>query len=371
MGLHVINILIRKINFIQSSLFFLILVQANQVLANSSPNKLLAIQVKKGEITLSKEWTGSVEAEQRVEVNTSSDLVIEKIYVKEGDKVSKGDKLIKINKKSLRKELSDMREQLALKNIDFHNDALMVREKLDNFSRKKILYNKKIISSKEFEQNKNEYEIAKNNLQAKSRDVAKFQKQINEKNDELKSGDFLSPDSGVVTGLIQIKDEAEKIRAGTKILSLSKSEKLVFRCKVEEEYVNRISVGKKTMLKINGVEGAMKEGSVAKIAMQASKEGDSIAKKYHMQVNFTKSSPDIHEGQSGIAQIVFNAKSDVNLIPIAALRDLGGETVVLASSNKNEVPKRKKVEVGLRNDSEVEVVSGLKDHDWVFVDETE
>ncbi len=50
------------------------------------------------------------------------------------------------------------------------------------------------------------------------------------------------------------REGIDKIKAGTKIVSISKSEKLFFRCGIEEEYVNRLNLSKKVKLKVNEFE---------------------------------------------------------------------------------------------------------------------
>ncbi|MBP6217014.1 MAG: efflux RND transporter periplasmic adaptor subunit [Oligoflexales bacterium] len=368
MGLSTLLEILLKIR--KPILAFLMIFPMVSILRAGDSEKLLAIPIKKGEFLRQKTWIGSTEAENRVDINALYDMVVEKAYFQEGQKVKKGDKLIQISKIPLEKALSDARSQLELKTLEVRNETLLTKEKNDNFARKKILFTKKIIAQKEYEQAFNEVQLAETNLESKKIELNKLRQQVVAKAADLKSGDILASESGSIIGLLQIKTGGENIKAGTKLLSISKSEKLVFRCDVEEEFTHRLSTGQVIDLKLKGIEDILK-GKVAKISSQAQKNGESISKKFLMQINFDKTNPGLKEGLSGEATVLLEKKADVYLIPIAAIRDLGGESVVLASKNKDMAPTKQTVTLGLRNENEVEIVSGLQDKEWVFIDDKE
>ena len=92
-----------------------------------------------------------------------------------------------------------------------------------------------------------------------------------------------------------------------------------------------------------------------------------------MVIEFTGTLPaqvqaGLRDGVSGSAEIVWVAKEAVVVIPIGGLRSVGNKALVMAASSRDGMPTATTVEVGVRTKNEAEILSGLKEGQFVFVE---
>lgn len=109
--------------------------------------------LEKGDIESTISTTGTIEALNTVQVGTQISGTISKIYVDYNDKVTKGQLLAEMDIRILQSSLENAKANLAVANARMHQSR-------DEFQRNKALYERKVISEKEYKDSEYAYEQA-------------------------------------------------------------------------------------------------------------------------------------------------------------------------------------------------------------------
>jgi len=139
-----------------------------------------------------------------------------------------------------------------------------------------------------------------------------------------------------------------------------------------------VKVGNRTLLTFDAVPGLSIEGLVEEADLVGTIDQGVVT--YNIKISF-ESDQRIRSGMSASTDIVTNEKKGVLVVPISAVKTRGsehyveifdpplsgnGERVTLGLTSPNS-PVQKKVEVGISDDTLVEILSGLNDGEQVVV----
>lgn len=90
---------------------------------------------------------------------------------------------------------------------------------------------------------------------------------------------------------------------------------------------------------------------------------------YKTHIKFGELDPRFKSGMSVNLDIVVNQKDSALIIPRRAVKQQGGKTTVLVYLGPGNAPEEREITVGLRGETEVEVLSGLRDGEIIVVAE--
>ena len=172
-------------------------------------------EVKSEEFKHFLELQGSVETKENVVLNAEMGGVLERVYVTEGQKVSKGQTLAKIDDGGLSQQLAQMQTQLELAKT--------------TFERQKRLWDQQIGSEIQFLQAKSSYEGQVN--------------AVNQMKSQLSKSVVTAPFSGVIDDIIT--EEGNVVSPGqTPILRLVNLSDMYIKTDVPENYISDVTEGK-------------------------------------------------------------------------------------------------------------------------------
>ncbi|MCL4309559.1 MAG: biotin/lipoyl-binding protein [Actinomycetota bacterium] len=132
---------------------------------------------------------------------------------------------------------------------------------------------------------------------------------------------------------------------------------------VSEVDVTRIAVGQKASLSFDAIDGLSLTGKVEQI--DASGTVSSGVVNYSVTVGFDTSDPRIKPGMSVTADITTAVHQDVITVPNSALKSQGSSHYVQVM--KNGSPVQQPVNIGIANDTDTEITSGLNAGDTIVV----
>jgi len=132
---------------------------------------------------------------------------------------------------------------------------------------------------------------------------------------------------------------------------------------VSEVDVTRIAVGQKASLSFDAIDGLSLTGKVEQI--DASGTVSSGVVNYSVTVGFDTSDPRIKPGMSVTADITTAVHQDVITVPNSALKSQGSSHYVQVM--KNGSPVQQPVNIGIANDADTEITSGLNAGDTIVV----
>lgn len=134
---------------------------------------------------------------------------------------------------------------------------------------------------------------------------------------------------------------------------------------VDEKDIAGVKTGMTAQLTMNALPDETFEGQVTRVAQTGSGNGGSS--KFDVEITLSRES-DMLPGMSTTAQLTLYEKMDVLTLPVAALRDEGGKTLVYTGKDKKTGEPANPVEVttGLSDGENVEILSGIDSGTTVY-----
>ncbi len=273
--------------------------------------------------------SGSLEANEHVELRSEIMGVVEDINFKEGTQVSKGQVLLRVNDIELRAQLSKVgtAKQLAS----------------ENERRAKLLLEKQAISQEEYDVASADYKSAQAEAQLISA--------------QLEKATIRAPFSGTI-GLRYIS-EGTYVTPSTPIATLVNTKQLKITFSVPEKYASRI--------KLNGHISFTTSGSKTEYTARiyaVEPQIDVATRTLKMRAIANNSEGKLYPGMFANVLLPLETVDDAILVPSEALIPIqNGKMIFVLEEGK---AKQIKVETGSRTGSSVRILSGLKAGDTIL-----
>ena len=148
---------------------------------------------------------------------------------------------------------------------------------------------------------------------------------------------------------------------------IATTNELQVRAQFAEADISNIRSGQMAELTFDAVSGLTVAGTVKSVAQINNSTSSGSVVTYDVVVKVSKQDKSIKAGMTSKATIKTNVKSNVLSLPSSVLTSTpAGYFVKLKPLSKDSDPKQQKVEVGLKGDTYVEILSGLKEGDLVI-----
>ncbi|UYQ92314.1 efflux RND transporter periplasmic adaptor subunit [Chitinophaga horti] len=268
---------------------------------------------------------GSVDARENVDVSAKSPGVITNIYVKEGQRVSKGQTLAQIDDQVMRSNVAEVKTQLDLANIAFE--------------KQQRLWNQKIGTEMQ-------YLTAKNQKES-------LEKRISTLNDQLALNRIVSPISGTVDAVIaKLGDQAAPGAPSFRVVNTSN---LKVVANVAESYAGRVKTGDPVVIVLPDINKEIR----TKISF-ASKVIDPLSRTIKVEIPLAADAA-LRPNMIAQLKIVDYVAPNAVVVPVGVLQYSMGKPYVITAkkSNGKLVAERKDVELGQTYNDKAEIKSGL------------
>ena len=152
---------------------------------------------------------------------------------------------------------------------------------------------------------------------------------------------------------------------GDVLLSVTPLDTMTVTIAVDEKDIASVKTGMTAQLTMNALPDETFEGQVTRVAQTGSGNGGSS--KFDVEITLSRES-DMLPGMSTTAELTLYEKMDVLTLPVAALRDEGGKTLVYTGKDKKTGEPANPVEVttGLSDGENVEILSGIDSGTTVY-----
>lgn len=205
-----------------------------------------------------------------------------------------------------------------------------------------------------------------------SLDVRTKQLDVEQKRTTLANYSVRAPFSGTIAK-VNVK-KSDSVNSGTSIVTLI-SDQQVADILLNEVDAAKVAVGQNVTLTFDAVDGLTITGKVIEVDLVGTVSQGVVS--YNVKIGFDTQDARVKSGMSVSATIVTQVKQDVLIVPASAVKSAGDISYVempdqsLAVTNNQGVAltgtlKQQQVELGLSDDTNVEVVSGLAEGDKVI-----
>lgn len=374
--------------------------------AKPQANPSQTVPVRRGKIADTVSELGTLEPLSRVEIIAEESGKVAEVLVKEGDRVEKGQLLLRLDTQDLEISRDQVLAQLKSAQIDLkellaqptevelrskeaqYTEALLsLEEAKRTLARNEKLFAQGAISQEELEASRNEVTrrekallVAQAELEAtrnkpKSEDVERAKARIEEIEASLRSierriakAEIRSPLSGIV--LAVNVEEGDFVSSGTSAsggtspVVVADLSTMKVDVPVNEVDIPRVRVGQKARITLDAFPGKTFAGEVVSIAYQGRTTENVVT--YDTTVHLPNLEGLLRAGMTANVEIIVEEKEDALLVPVSAIREEGGKSFVFVKSPQGQ-PERREVTLGVRSDTFVEVVRGVEEGEEVFV----
>jgi len=247
---------------------------------------------------------------------------------------------------------------------------------LNTYSSKVTSYLSSLFSIKNtIESNKETLAETDYNIKDQEIQVKKMQEALDEANKNLSYCYIYIPFDGIITK-VNVK-KGDSVSTGTTLATLVTKNNMI-EVSLNEVDAAKVKVGQKATLTFDAIPDLSITGKVTEIDTVGTVSQGVVS--YTVKIAFDTQDERVKPGMSVSASIVIEAKTDVLLVPNAAIKSEGEVNYVempaendtaLAKANPNGAVlknplRRQTVEIGLTNDEFTEIKSGLKEGDVVI-----
>lgn len=343
--------------------------------------------------------TGKIQPETELALSSEVSGEIIELPLKEGQVVEKGDLLVKINPDLIQAAVSQ--SQAGLQNVRAQLAQAEASEKNAelNFNRNKTLFEKGVISKSEWDKSVADYDMAKANRKAAYYNVQSAAANVKQSVDNLSRTTIYSPMSGTISKLsVELGERVVGTAqmAGTEIVRVANLQNMEVVVDVNENDIVKVSVADSAIVEVDAYLKREFKGVVTEIANSAESalSADQVTNfKVKVRIlpesykDLTEGKPDsfspFRPGMTATVDIITNKKKNIIGVPISAIviktdttssREVGmpannttmAEKFEAVFVKEGEVAKLRVVKTGIQDDTNIEIMSGLKEGETVI-----
>lgn len=360
--------------------------------AGGNKEEIISVQtekVQKRTITQTVAATGKINPEFKVLITPEVTGEIVELPVKEGDRVKKGQLLIRIkgDQYQAQKQRLEASLQSAEANLKMRKAE---RERVElEYNRVKELHAKGLSSDSEFETVKSNYLTSIASYEAAEANVLQSKAQLREVLETLYKTTIVSPMDGVVTQLnVELGERVlgSGFSQGTNIMTVSDLNNIEAVVDVDENDVVLVSVGDTATIKVDAFKDKEFKGVVSEIGNSAKTTGLGTQQEvvnFEVKIKIIDPDNNLRPGMSCNADIETETIENVLSVPIQSVTTRSeGPKMETASGGDNEenqfvqvkgeekqADKPKEVVFIVSNNKAkmVEVETGLSDDNYIYI----
>ncbi len=309
-----------------------------------------AYKVSRDRISDQLTYTGTIEPRRKMIITPEVGGKIAKIHVEEGVQVSQGQLLAELDTRSIKLQLEQAQASLSAAEANAEDTE-------KNLKRMERLREENAVSQQQLEKVSLAYESAQAQLkQARAAvNLARY---------NLEVSIMRAPFSGIVASKnAEEGDVINPMMGGfspdSGVLTLMDYSKVKIEVEAAHEDVVLIQKGQTAALSVSAYPGRMFEGRVSVVNLAA----DPVSKKFKVEIQADNPEYLLRPNTFGKIRLEISSRKDVIAVPQKAILD--NSYVFVIKENKVE---RRNVEIGLQNETMVEILSGLLEGELVVIE---
>ena len=333
-------------------------------------NASLIVKVKRGDLAIEVIETGKVQPREKVEVKSKVAGQVERVFVEEGQKVKRGQLLLRIDSTDFRRDVARSEADVGRTQAEI----LQAKNALD-YARLNLDRRKRGLETRGVAQA--EVDLAESDLRTrvvalKLAEVALSGSRValGAAQDRLRYTSLQAPmDGTVIERGIQpgevVTPGVQATFEGKALLTIADLSTLIVKADLNQIDVAKVKLGQEVSLTLDALPGKTYKAKVSKVAPASQIPKGKDVDVFPIEATLEHADPEIKPGMTADVRIHIETKKGVLSLPIEAVAKEAGKTSVtkVVDGEKGEKGKQTtdKVEVklGARNDREVEVTSGV------------
>ena len=322
--------------------------------------------------------SGKIQPEVEVKISPDVSGEIVELLVKEGDRVNKGELLLKIKPDIYKSILERNKASVNTAKANLAKSKAQLTESKASFNRNKRLYNQDAISLSEFEQIEATYKVANLNVESSEYAVSSAEASLNEAEENLDKTSIYAPVDGTISRLnVELGERVVGTgqMSGTELLRLADLSAMEVAVEVNENDIIRVHLGDTSLIEVDAFLGEEFKGIVTEIANSANVSGVSADQVTNFEVKIRiLDNTNFRPGMTASVEVQTKLVQDVISVPIQAVttrkdtaEKSGNKKVECIFRFENEIANFTIVKTGIQNDMYIQILEGISDSDVVIV----
>ena len=321
------------------------------------------LKVVKSNIVQTTVATGKIEPRDEVQIKPQISGIISEVYKEAGETVKKGEVIAKVKVIPELGQLNSAESRVRLAEMNGRQAEI-------DLERMEKLYEKKLVSSEEYEKTLLTTKQAREEIQAAKDNLEIIKEGITKNSASFSSTLIRSTIDGLILDVpIKVGNSvimSNTFNDGTTIATVADMSDLIFRGNVDETEVGKIAVGIPVKITLGALQDMSFNATLEYISPKSVENNG--ANQFEIKAAITvPDSVTIRSGYSANAEMELQRANDVLSIPESALEFKGDSTFVflLTDSVSGQKFERKSVITGVSDGINVEIKSGLKENEFV------
>jgi len=291
------------------------------------------VEVVRGDLTISVSASGNIATSQEVNLNFGSAGEVDKVYVEEGDEVTKSEVLAELDTEALELALDEAEAAVDVAEYNLHQLKYVLNGSCYDIG------------------------LAESQLEVLEQVVRHIEQQI-------ERATIKAPFDGIVASVSA--EEGNNVMATTTIIYLVDPTSLELKAQVDEIDIPSVEPNQKAIISVDALPKLQLEGKVASIGPLPSVEGGVAL--YDVTISFAlPENSNLRIGMSATADIIIEERGGVLLVPNRAIRpDSQGNPIVEVMVD--EQIEERPVDVGISDGLQAEIISGLSEGELVVIE---
>jgi len=311
------------------------------------------------------------------------------MFVKEGQKVTKGDLLMHLDDQTYRAEVAQQEAAVRQQRIAIEQQQLNLANQENQYKRKVELHKMKMIADSAIDDARYAVELAKidlRNSRSRLEQVDAIVKQVSER---LAKTNIRAPISGTITALnIKVGETAVASQvsiAGSSLMTIANTDTMITEVNVDEADIGKVAIGQEVAIHTAAYPDVPIKGVVLAIPLSPKQNagpqgqgGASMARNYNIKVKLADSKGlTLRPGMTCRAEIFTSSSGKSLSLPLQAVLSNNDESTELAPKkgdkkkkievktenhvfvNKDGKAEKRLVTLGISDDSQQQILSGV------------
>jgi len=393
------------------AIFTLIVLKKKGVIGSKDDSKVVeTAKVESMTIIETVSATGKIQPEVEVKISSEVSGEVIALNVKEGQQVKKGDLLVKINPDIYESGVNRTVASLSTTKAGVNQADAQVKEAKANYDRNKKLFDKGVISKAEWDRIVSAYEVASAARQSAYYQMKSASANVTEANDNLKRTSIFAPADGTISKLdVELGERVMGTQgmASTELMRIANLNNMEVEVDVNENDIVKVNIGDSAKVEVDAYLKRKFEGIVTSISNSATSAttADQVTN-FKVKVRLSKESyqdllagkpanfSPFRPGMTATVDIITKRSVNVLGVPIGAVvikedttatkKDIVAELEKEEAKEKGKAPKKdekfecvfvkigdkaklKVVKTGIQDDTNIEIISGLKKGDEIII----
>ncbi|MCW7549552.1 macrolide transporter subunit MacA [Photorhabdus sp. APURE] len=327
--------------------------------------KYQTVSVIKGDLEKNVLATGKLDAVRKVDVGAQVSGQLQNLYVEVGDKVTKGQLLALIDPKPAQNEVKEVEATIKELKADLIEARAQLKLARLTSQRQNNLAKVQAVSLQELDQAKTDVEVKRAKIENLLAQISKNQASLDTAQTNLQYTRITAPMDGIVVNIKTLQGQTViAAQEAPTILTLADLGTMLVKAEVSEADIIYLKPGQKASFTVLGAPDKNFPGVLKDILPTPEKINDAI----FFYARFEVANPQqlLRLQMTAQVKIQLDSHRGVLMVPISALGKQITPTRYEVDILNGDKEEKREVTIGVRNDVNVQILSGLKEHEQVI-----